>query len=166
MSFLQRATRHPSIPLGAGHRGRREWRRTVQRVVAEHHHQTTAQLRDLRGAPVLGVSTTPRGTLELTLPGWAITLVGVSASGRDAVAAVGGRSSWLSDSGNYGPFWWLEVCAVGVAGCGPLRAVALGAPIRLVPDRWAPDTDPLPAGPQSAGSPLVGPAVGVAAATS
>lgn len=150
MPFLPRAARRsPSLsPAALG--GRRAWRRTIRRVEADHHHQTLALLRALRDAPVLRLASAPQGTLELTVPGWAITLVGVPASGCHAITAVGGHEAYIGDSGRYGPFWWLEVRSGGTAGGLPSRAVALGAPIRLLPQEDGPgdpksDLPPSPA---------------------
>jgi len=157
MSFLQRVTRHPALLPRTAPRDRREWRRTVRQVTADHDRQTALRLRSLRGAAILGTSTTAHGTVELALRGWTVALAGVSASGRHAVTMAGERTSWLGDSGSYGPFWWLEVCSAAAGTHAALRGVALGAPIRLVPDRWTPDSELVPTDPQLAGSPLGGP---------
>jgi hypothetical protein len=46
----------------------------------------------------------------MMLPGWAITIVGVSVAARVALTDVVEHNlCYVSDAGSYGPFWWVAV---------------------------------------------------------
>jgi hypothetical protein len=122
MSPLHRKT---DDPLGQfGWRSRRDWRRAARHILADHQHELMARLNNLLGSPVRGVVTTPAGTVRLTLPGWAITMVEVAASARADLSAVTARYTVsLADAGRYGPFWWVAVA------CSP--PVEAGRPVIL-----------------------------------
>ena len=130
MSPLHRKTDDPLGQLGW--RSRRDWRRTARRILIDHEDDLLARLHSLRGSPVHGVATSAAGTVRVTLPGWAITIVEVAASAQANLSSVAARHNVsLEAAGRYGAFWW-----VGVAGDPPedaRRPVVLGS--RLVLSR-------------------------------
>ncbi len=113
-------------------RSRRDWRRTARRIVAEHENELMGHLHGLTGSPVLGVATTSAGTVRVTLPGWAITIVEVAAGAQADLSSTTARGNVsLADAGRYGPFWWLAL-----AGQPPYdgrRPVVLGSRLALTP---------------------------------
>ena len=118
-------------PLGQlGWRSRRDWRRAARRILTDHEQDLLARLNSLVGSPVRGVKTTAAGTVRLTLPGWAITIVGVAAGAQaDLRSVTGPNHASLAAAGRYGAFWW-----VGVAGHPPheaRRPVVLGSRLIL-----------------------------------
>ena len=149
MSPLHRKT---DDPLGQfGWRSRRDWRRTSRRILTDHEDDLLARLNCLRGSPVRGVATTAAGTVRVTLPEWAITVVEVAASAQAHLSSVTARGNVsLTAAGRYGAFWW-----VGVA-CDPpedaRRPVILGS--RLVLTRT--DYGNSPSGPGDARPALLG----------
>ena len=101
-------TENPSRQFGW--RARRSWRRTARRIVAEHCDDLLLRLGEFHGLPMCGLTTNPAGTVRLMLPGWAITIVGVSVAARVALTdAVEHHHCYVSDAGRYGPFWWVAV---------------------------------------------------------
>jgi hypothetical protein len=139
---LEHPLRHP------GWRARRSWRRTVRRIIGEHAEELRSRLETIRGLPISGLATTPAGTLRVALPGWTVTMAGVASGAHIALTdLVEQRRCYVSDTGQYGPFWWLV--AEGDTVLDPRRAVILGSRLVLTtiddghPRLPAPDLSPL-----------------------
>ncbi len=108
MSSLYRTSEDPVSHLGW--RARSTWRRRARRIVAEHSQELLSHVNEFRGLPISGVATTPTGAVRITLPGWAITVVGVGPGPLVAlIAAAGDHRCSLSKAGKYGRFWWLAI---------------------------------------------------------
>ena len=100
--------RNPSRQLGW--RGRRSWRRSARRIVAEHVDELLSRLKGFCGLPICGLATSTAGTVRVKVPGWAITVTDVAAGAQAALtAAVEQPHSYLADAGRYGRFWWVAV---------------------------------------------------------
>lgn len=100
----------PDPIAGLSRRDRRAWRRTADRIAAEHDQRIAAQLAELRYEPIIAVITSPLRIVSLLLPTWQVTLADVFPRSR-AVEMMLDEQCQITGTGRYGRLWWITVAA-------------------------------------------------------
>ncbi|MBO0731766.1 MAG: hypothetical protein J2P57_21080 [Acidimicrobiaceae bacterium] len=117
------------------------WRRTVRRVLGEHHADTQDQLGRCLNRPVREVVAHPGAGLTVVISGYQLYLADVGAVAQAGAVALSRSPCQLTAAGRYGQFWWLTI-AESAAAEPPRRATALGSRLSIVqsgagtPPRW------------------------------